>query len=59
MVNLRRNDLHTGDAKYSHDTMSVPQEREGGGGVGASKCKIDARQKLQNFSTNDGIHPNR
>ena len=57
MVNLRRNDLHTGDAKYSHDTMSVPQERERG--VGASKCKIEARQKLQNFSTNDGIHQNR
>ena len=56
MVNLRRNDLHTGDAKYSHNTMSVPQEREG---VGASKCKIEARQKLQNFSTNDGIHQNR
>ena len=27
--------------------------------MGASKCKIEARQKLQNFSTNDGIHQNR
>ena len=55
MVNLRRNDLHTGDAKYSHN-VSSSRER---GGVGASECKVEARQKLQNFSTNDGIHQNR
>ena len=42
----------------SIDTMSISQERErerergggGGGGARASKCKIEARQKLQNFS---------
>ena len=37
------------------NTMSIPQERGGGNG-GASKCKIEARQKSQTFSTNDVIH---
>ena len=31
----------------------------GGGGDGASKHEIEARQKLQNFSTNDVTHQNR
>ena len=31
----------------------------GGGGDGASKFEIEARQKLQNFSTNDVTHQNR
>ena len=31
----------------------------GGGGGGASKLEIEARQKLQNFSTNDVTHQNR
>ena len=55
VVNPRGNDLHTA-AMQSIDTMSIPQERERerrGGGGGASKYKIEARQKLQNFSTND------
>ena len=57
ILEMRRNDLHTGDAKYLH-------EGGGGGGGGggddfelrcdgASKFEIEARQKLQNFSTND------
>ena len=31
----------------------------GGGGDGVSKFEIEARQKLQNFSTNDVTHQNR
>ena len=47
----------------SIDTMSIPQEREreggggGGGGRHLSAKSIEARQKLQNFSTNDVCYP--
>ena len=34
-------------------------DMRGGGGGGASKLEIEARQKLQNFSTNDVTHQNR
>ena len=54
ILELRRND---GKCK-------VLTRRGGGGGGeggrdGASKLEIEARQKLQNFSTNDVTHQNR
>ena len=45
--------------RFTHRRCKVLTRGGGGGEGGASKFKIEARQKLQNFSTNDVTHQNR
>ena len=47
--------------RFTHRRCKVLTRWGGGGGGadGASKLEIEARQKLQSFSTNDVTHQNR
>ena len=47
--------------RFTHRRCKVLTRRGGGAGGrwGISKFQIEARQKLQNFSTNDVTHQNR